>query len=458
MNLPAAFTDSMHALLPAGEAGDFFSALREASPVSIRLNPRKPIEYSAAQDEVLWAEHGYYLPERPSFTLDPLFHAGAYYVQEASSMFIGSLVRSIFGKEKNLAVLDLCAAPGGKSTDLLSFLDGNGFLLANEVHNGRARILHENIVKWGFPNAAVSNSDPAAFGSLAGLFDLILIDAPCSGEGMFRKDPQSISEWSPRNTEMCAERQRKIISDVWDSLKPGGVMIYSTCTYNRKENEEIIRFANDNYEIENILPAEKGNFTGWGITCGEESGISTYRFYPHKTKGEGLFVSAFRKKERDTVTGAVHIPPRQKYPGRLKEGDPAYSFVKGGDTGLLKDENRIIAIPAEFTPLLGLLQKKLRVMHAGVTVAEIKGRDLVPSHELALSHILNRENFTTHEIDKFSALRFQKKEEVKIEGIKAGWVLLTHRGLPLGWVKNLGTRANNYYPKEWKIRMDISEA
>ena len=241
MELPASFIDHTRALLGEGDYGKLVTSLNSEQPVSIRLNPMKPFAFRFGERAVPWCGSGFYLQGRPTFTFDPLFHAGCYYVQEASSMFVEQALRRYVGKEP-VVMLDLCAAPGGKSTHLRSLLPEDSLLVANEVIRNRSQILAENLTKWGHPDVVVSNSDPSDFARLEEFFDVILTDVPCSGEGMFRKDPVAVSEWSPENVEICWQRQRRIISDIWPCLKPGGILIYSTCTYNTKENEDKIRW------------------------------------------------------------------------------------------------------------------------------------------------------------------------------------------------------------------------
>ena len=293
MELPASFIDYTRALLGDEEYTELVTALESEQPVSIRLNPLKPFGFQSGESAVPWCTSGFYLKERLTFTFDPLFHAGCYYVQEASSMFVEQALRQYAGEEPAV-MLDLCAAPGGKSTHVRGILPENSLLVANEVIRNRSQILAENLTKWGHPDVVVTNSDPSDFTPLEEFFDVILTDVPCSGEGMFRKDPVAVSEWSSENVEICRQRQRRIISDIWPCLKPGGILIYSTCTYNTKENEENVRWIKDEFGAE-VLPldvAEDWNITG-NLLQGER--FPVYRFLPHKTKGEGFFLAVLRK-------------------------------------------------------------------------------------------------------------------------------------------------------------------
>ncbi len=234
MNLPASFIDYTRALLGNEEYEKLAAALQQEPPVSIRINKLRMKEEGLSSltdssarfsfNKVPWASDGYYLDERLTFTFDPLFHAGCYYVQEASSMFVEQVLRQYV--ESPVVMLDLCAAPGGKSTHARSVLPEGSLLVANEVIRNRSQVLAENLTKWGHPDVVVTNNDPADFSALPSFFDVILTDVPCSGEGMFRKDPVAVEEWSPENVEICWQRQRRIIADIWPCLKPGGILIY----------------------------------------------------------------------------------------------------------------------------------------------------------------------------------------------------------------------------------------
>lgn len=292
MQLPEDFLRETRLLLGDDRFNSYMKAFNEEAPVSIRLNPKLSTGVRP-QDKVLWCEEGYYLSDRPQFTFDPLFHAGCYYVQEAASMFICHILRQF--ENKPVAVLDLCAAPGGKSTALRSVLPEASLLVSNEPIPTRAQILLENITKWGAENCIVTNNYPRDFRKAKTKFDLILCDVPCSGEGMFRKDPATISEWSVQNVGKCWRLQREIVADAWECLNPGGTLIYSTCTFNTKENEENVRWIIDTYDAEPIdIPTDPS----WRITGSLLSGFDApvYRFIPGITRSEGLFVCALRKR------------------------------------------------------------------------------------------------------------------------------------------------------------------
>ncbi|MBR5695355.1 MAG: rRNA cytosine-C5-methyltransferase [Paludibacteraceae bacterium] len=443
MQLPTQFEDSMKAAL-GGEYDAFRAALDQDPQVSIRINTRK-LSAPTKGAEVPWCATGQYLDKRPSFTLDPLLHAGCYYVQEASSMFVEQVYRQFIDTEAPV-VLDLCAAPGGKSTHLASLLGGKGWLVSNEVMRNRVNILRENIIKWGAPNVTVTNNDPADFGKLTGLFDLILVDAPCSGEGMFRKDEQAVEEWSPENVRFCAERQRRILADIFPALSEGGILIFSTCTYNEEEDEQNVHWIAEELGAE-ILRIETD--PAWNVTETDAG----YHFYPHKTRGEGFFLSALRKTEEEPSykrkkkkEAKVALPPSTKeLTNWLTEP------VK-----LTAHNDVVYAIPADQADLVDMLSEHLRVLQSGVEVATVKGKDLIPSQHLALAWTLRNGVFPTVDLTWQEAITYLRKENLTLPAdAPKGYLLLTYRSVPLGWVKNLGNRCNNLHTQEWRIRMQV---
>lgn len=406
MQLPPDFVQTTRLLMGDERFEHFLKALDEPSPVSIRVNPLrtenlelrterydyfhapKTHESTSAEsnhnsqfNRVPWCPTGYYLSDRPNFTFDPLFHAGCYYVQEASSMFIDCVLRQ-YVKEP-VAMLDLCAAPGGKSTAARAVLPEGSLLVSNEPVRQRASILLENITKWGYPDCVVTNNYPKDFRKAKALFDVILCDVPCSGEGMFRKDPGAISEWSLQNVEHCWRLQREIVAEAWQCLKEGGLFIYSTCTYNIKENEENIRWMMEELDAE-VLPVETKE--EWGITGSLLEGFTepVWRFIPGFTKGEGLFMAVMRKR-----------------------GETGKSMF---NSRCLKSLNVLMSPLAETT-----------------AVAEA-------------------------DVDYATAIAFLRGEALQLPDMPRGIVQVTFMGQPLGFVKNIGNRANNLYPKEWRIK------
>ncbi len=422
------------------------AALLQPAPVSVRINPAKWTERVSGYEGVPWEQNGFYLPERPLFTLDPLFHAGAYYPQEASGMFTGELFRQVTSGMKNLRVLDLCGAPGGKSTHISSILGKNGFLIANEVIRQRAAILAENITKWGLGNTAVTQNDPAAFASLENFFDIIIVDAPCSGEGMFH-DEVAVREWSAANAQMCSERQRRILADVWPSLKPGGVLIYSTCTFNGAENEQNIMWLSERSGAETVK-AEIRAFSG--ITEIEYRGITGYGFHPGRIKGDGFFIAALRKQED---ANPRHI--------RLRGGDPGVparlaekinTMTSFDPEKIIFTENRIIALAAS-RDLHRYIADRLNVVKAGTMIGEMKNESFIPAHDLAMSVKLNKPYWPRYDASWDDAIAFLRLEDLRIPDMPVGRILVCHRDVPLGFVNNLGKRTNNGYPQSWRIRM-----
>ena len=457
IELPAPFIERTRRLLGA-DYDSFAAALDSESPVSLRLNPGKSRPTEVLGEEVPWSAQGYYLPERPAFTFDPCFHAGAYYVQEASSMFLGRVIAQYV--KTPVRYLDLCAAPGGKSTDAIASLPAGSLVVSNEVIPNRAYILAENIVKWGSPYSIVTRNEAADFARLESYFDVIATDVPCSGEGMFRKDPAAIAEWSPAGVARCADRQRQILDDVWQALRPGGLLIYSTCTYNTEENEEMVLYLMNRL---GATPLTVDTDPTWGIAPALMPGVTAYRFMPHLTRGEGLFLAVLQKpgdadesgrnrllddtqgKRNKTKKGKVTTPAvPDEWRDRLV-GPDRFEFVTHDDT--------LLAIPREYRADYRLLAQHLTLLHAGVTLAVAKGRDYIPHPALALSTALDLDRAPRFEADLPTALAYLRRESIVLPGnLPRGYLLLAYHGLPPGWVKNLGNRANNLYPQEWRIR------
>ena len=415
MQLPEDFIRETRLVMGEERFNRFMGAFEEEAPVSIRLNPRTqgkhrgtvPCVRSAADYtgtvpsvQVPWCSEGFYLEGRPQFTFDPLFHAGCYYVQEASSMFVTHVLRSLFTSHSSLitkpslTVLDLCAAPGGKSTAAISVLPEGSTLVSNEPVPTRAQILLENITKWGWPNCIVTNNYPRDFRKAKAKFDIILCDVPCSGEGMFRKDPNAIDEWSLQNVEKCWRLQREIVADAWECLNPGGILIYSTCTYNIKENEENVRWILEAYDAE---PITISTDPSWGITGSLLPGfdVPVYRFIPGFTRGEGLFMAVLQR--RGTV------PCVNKERQRLNRAGTVPSALPSGLKRLTSD------LPEGEYPQVDL-----------------------PYQE---------------------ALKYLRGEALILPpDTPKGVITVTYKGFPLGPVKNIGNRANNLYPKPWRIK------
>ncbi len=460
MKLPEKFRTYTQALM--GE--ELYQQLEQGlqadeTPASIRLNPFKCQHGEEVEGEPIpWCpETGRYLGTRPNFTFDPLLHAGMYYVQEASSMFVDLVVRQLV--HTPVMMLDLCAAPGGKSTCLRAALPEGSLLFSNEPMRTRSQILAENIQKFGHPDMIVTNNYPREYKKSKLQFDIILTDVPCSGEGMFRKDEGAIKEWSTQNVENCWQLQREIVSDIWNCLKPGGILIYSTCTFNAHEDEENVEWIAEELGADFIkLDISKE----WNITGNLlNDNNPVYRFLPGKTKGEGLFLAVLRKHgEQETVQANREKPNKKK--GKNKErGKGAKDQSLQMPTNWLKTsgftaqsmQDSLYAIPTRWKDIYDEANSKLKIIHAGIKLGYTKGKDLVPDQCLALSTSLNTEAFPQVELSYEDAIRYLRKEAVNLPAeVSKGYVLVTYRHVPLGWEKNIGNRANNLYPQEWKIK------
>ena len=453
--LPAGFEEMVRGVIGDGEWDAFVDALSAEPSVSVRVNSKITDNRLQITDNsclaVKWCEWGRYLSERPKFTYDPMFHAGAYYVQEASSMFVWQALEQLV--ERDAVVLDMCAAPGGKSTAIAQYLSEKGFLVSNEYVLQRAHVLVENITKWGAPNCVVTNNAPRHFEKLKSRFDAILVDVPCSGEGMFRKDERAREEWSKANVEMCVERQREILESAWKVLKPGGVLIYSTCTFNSHENEEQVQWLIDEMDAE-YLPLKIGE--DWLITETERG----YRCLPHKTRGEGLFMAAVRKQITDNrlqiTDNRLQSKSEKRKDKKAKNSTFNIQFTTDdllrGDYGVVESEGRYYAVQKERADLVEECRKALNVLMFGVQMYEQKGKDLIPQVALALSQVYVRGAYPEVELSYEEAIAFLRKEAIVLADAPRGFVLVTYGGLPLGWVKNIGNRCNNLYPEFWRIR------
>jgi len=435
-----------------------------AQLVSVRLNEEKisfqnnqwpenitepPFKISGT---VPWASHAYYLSVRPSFTLDPLFHAGAYYVQEASGMFLEFALKRTVDLSKKLNVLDLCAAPGGKSTLIQSLISKDSLLVSNEVIKNRIPALSQNMTKWGRSNGIISNNDPAHFKQLPGFFDVMLVDAPCSGSGLFRKDPDVANTWSPDLVKLCSQRQQRIVADVWDCLKEDGILIYSTCSYSKEENEDILDSIFNQFSCISLPLAPD---LSWRITetMADQSGARGYRFYPDKLSGEGFFLAVIQKKERQLPGRSSIINGRPGRPGRLAKvvEQQLQQWIKTESIHFISVGDSIHAIPAAWLNELEILKNSLYLKKAGIRMGKSGENDWIPDHELALGTILN-EKVGTLELSLKDALHYLRAESFHVDPGGRGWRVICYRGQRIGWVKLLDKRMNNYYPKSSRIR------
>ena len=452
--IPALFSDQLRELLPT-EAEALLASLDEEASVSVRLNQRKPETPPASLpigEAVPWAKPvGFYLDGRPAFAADPLWHAGVYYVQEASSMLL-RLVAPLLGEEP-LRALDLCAAPGGKSTLLLDLLPEGSTLVSNELVRSRAQILAENIQKWGGVHSVVTSTEPQRLGRLREQFDFILVDAPCSGEGMFRKEEEARRQWTPRLVESCARQQREILDDIWPALAPGGLMVYSTCTFNRQEDEDMLAYLVEELGAEPVALPDLPE----PITPSPLSSYPCYRMMPHRLRGEGLFMAVVRKPDAE-VGSARSKPTRSKSKPNPKLPQEVLRWLtpelRGDVTLQSLPDGTLTAIPSALYPIVEALQgAKIPILTSGIPLAEVKGRDFLPLPALALSVGLDDEAFPRAELTQEEAIRYLAREAVTLSADTArGLVLVTYEGYPLGFAKHLGNRTNNLYPQAWRIR------
>jgi 16S rRNA C967 or C1407 C5-methylase (RsmB/RsmF family)/NOL1/NOP2/fmu family ribosome biogenesis protein len=435
---------------PGFELENFVNAHQNiASPTSIRINPFKKAALKT-NGQVPWCADGFYLDERPSFTFDPFFHAGCYYVQEASSMFIDHILKYLRPENTEpVKILDLCAAPGGKSTLINSAIGSDDLLVANEIIKTRVPVLCDNLNRWGSANIIVTNNDPKDFSRLTGFFDTILVDAPCSGSGMFRKDAAAMNEWSETNVSLCHQRQERILADVYPALKENGQLIYSTCSYSHQENENILDWLCETFDMESLrIPVNKD----WGIveTQSEKQKAWGYRFYPGKVKGEGLFAACLKKKGRSDELPSFKTKGHQKL--ALLEIDLIKKYlINAGDYYYSKINDDWLAISRAHKESLDTLQRHLYIKKSGVRIGQLMGKDLIPDHELALSTIINKDMVLQTELNYEQAIQYLRRDNINIEVNEKGWSLMNFEGHPLGWAKLLSNRINNYLPKELRI-------
>ena len=449
--LPVAFTERMRKQLGAEEAECLFEALDSVSPVAVRLNPAKCGEEGvwSEGEAIAWSKNGRKLKERPSFTLDTAFHAGAYYVQEAASQFLDYIItqEGLQGKR----VLDMCAAPGGKTTIYSTAVGRDGLVVANEYVRSRANILADNVRKWGLGNVLVTNNAPEHIAQFEGWFDMVAVDAPCSGEGMFRKEEVAREDWSEAAVKMCAARQLSIVCEAWQSLKEGGLFIYSTCTFNDEEDEGVLQAFIE--ELGDVFTSSQrvDIETQWGIIRGEVGAFQTFRFFPHKTDSEGLFVAVARKAEsvaqrtpkaRKKVVQEVDKNSRQELSRWLQEPEK-HTFAGVADT--------IYAYRTEQYKAVQALSENLTAIYSGVSMGQIFKGKLKPDWALSQYVGLNRSAVAVAELDEARALDYLRKHDIAVGNMEEGINLVTHQGRALGFAKRVGARCNNLYPNSLKI-------
>ena len=458
MDFSPAFRKYLAQVVGEGNLSAVLDALSGEPSVSVRINPAKagsPTEIfgNLVSGPVEWNRHAAFLSERPAFTLDPLIHAGAYYVQDSSAMFPGKAFRDVLDKvlESGIIspkVLDLCAAPGGKTTDISASLrescKGGYLLISNEIMKQRAAVLADNAAVWGDPSVVVTSVDPKAFGTLPGFFDIIVADVPCSGEGMFRKDDEAVSQWSEENVALCQARQRRIVADVWPSLAEGGFLVYSTCTFNNLENDDNVKWICSEFGAEII-----------GIdSCGllrTECGVS---LVPGFVRGEGQYCAVLRKTSPSAGTAACSGRQQDRWQKLPEAHASIIRPLLDEEMAMIVKDGRIVAVPEYVRCLLSMLEP-LRPLARGLAVGMFKGKDFIPDADLALSLSLRRGAFNEFEVNRETALSFLHRDPVRLPDAERGILLLVYRGLPIGFVKNLGNRCNSLHPLHRRIRMDI---
>ena len=459
MQLPQALINQLEGV-KGFEKESFLEVHQSGAQVtSVRLNPQKVsadafLQHSAfaLPERVPWTANGFYLTKRPSFTFDPLFHAGTYYVQEASSMFLEQAFTQTADVSKPLNVLDLCAAPGGKSTHLQSLISSDSLLVSNEVIKNRAGILRQNIIKWGSANVVVTNNDPQHFARLGGFFDVMVVDAPCSGSGLFRRDSEAIREWSEEAVQLCCGRQKRIIADALPALKEEGILIYSTCSYSPQEDEELADWLVGEMGMENLRLSLTEDWNIVETESGETKAFG-YRFFPDKVKGEGFYIAAFKRKNKH-VEGRLKAARLEKC--TAKEQDIVQPWLNTTSVQLLKHHS-IYALPHTLVESYSLVRSALSIQYAGVAIGEVMKNKLVPDHALAVSGLLSPAVAQTP-LNFNEAIRYLQKADFNIETSVKGWQTVTYGGHNLGWINALQNRINNYYPKELRILKQSDDA
>lgn len=444
--LPEIFLQSIEGV-PGFDRNSFEAVHGRGTQVtSVRINPARPPGAAAAFEtgnQVPWCASGYYLRQRPSFTFDPLFHAGCYYVQEASSMFLEQAFLQHAGKDA-IRVLDLCAAPGGKSTHLQALLPASSVLVSNEVIRNRSLTLMDNIIKWGASNVIVSNNDPSAFSRLPGYFDVMVVDAPCSGSGLFRRDPDAMDEWSLANVQLCCQRQKRILADALPALKAGGLLVYSTCSYSAEEDESIADWLVDEMEME---PLQLEVEDSWNIVVSRSArGAYGYRFYPDRLEGEGFFLGCFRKKNANQGKSIkIEKPERIS----AKEEGIIRPWLNSGAL-LLKEKEQFSLMPQEVLEACLELNNKLHIVYKGTAIGQVMKDKLVPHHALAQSLSLSA-SVPRLELSYEQAVKYLQRQDMDLRSDTKGWHLAAYKNFGLGWINVLSNRINNYYPKELRI-------
>ena len=431
------------------EAERLFSALDTPAEVSIRVNPAKPAEVFEGE-AIGWSPNGRYLAERPQFTLDPLMHGGAYYVQEASSQFVAHILR-----QDNLEggrVLDMCAAPGGKTTVYSSLVGREGLVVANDINRGRTLALSDNVQRWGMGNIVVTCNEPEHIGAFEQWFDVVAVDAPCSGEGMFRKMDEAREEWTPASVEQCVARQRDILAEAWRALRPGGKLIYSTCTFNDREDEGVVRWLVEEYGDEIVATERIETEDKWGIVRSDIGPFQCFHFYPHSARGEGFFAAVACKAEG--------VAKRRTPKGRRK----VFTTLQSKDLSEVSrwvDDAKTMSFRCVGDIVYGYnravmedviqLSESLSVVYSGVAMGQIFKGTLKPEHSLALFVGRNRNVVTEVELSLEDAQNYLRRQDIDAKQFSEGVNVVTYKGVAIGFIKRIGARCNNMYPKDLRI-------
>ncbi len=449
--LPQDFVDGLRR---CGVPELLFEALTGGMPdVAVRINSAKETRKPVGGIPVPWCPEGFYLPERPLFAADPAWHQGRYYVQESSSMAAEHAMRTLVRlarREDPLRILDACAAPGGKTIGIIEAGSDGDFIVANEADAHRANILVENIAGYGAADIAVSRGPAQNLGRMEEAFDIIAADVPCSGEGMMRKDEQAVAQWSPALVRQCAALQRDIVSALWKALRPGGYLLYSTCTFNRFENEDNIRFFIDSLGAESV-ELDLSSFPG--VSPSLDAEIEACRFFPGLVRGEGLFIAAVRKpvsaagRRRNNRMNVRPDKGAQEFMKKVLDGADNYAAVANGPV--------FEAVPLRHLAFVEQLRRTMRLLRAGLPFAEVKGRDFAPLHELALSTAMIPEAFPRLELDYGKTMSYLRGDALQNlpSGTPRGFILSTWQGMSLGLAKSIGSRANNLYPMSRRLRL-----
>ena len=447
-DLPPSFVEQLSSDIGLEETEKFIRAMSQKAPVSVLMNRFKQLnELFASSRDVPWCPYGKYLAGRPSFVMDPIHHAGGYYVMEASSMILWRAMHSLFGDTRPSTVLDMCAAPGGKSMVLSSFLGNVGLLVSNEVNRGRFGILNENTARWGMANVITSNGDPSRI-NIHQLFDCVVVDAPCSGEGMFRKTLVAIEEWSKSHVHHCSLRQRRILSEAVKLVADGGYLIYSTCTYNNEENIANMAWLRDHFECESVSLE-----LGEGPVRVEHDGVIGHQCWPHRMKGEGLFIAALKMKSGGKRP-RLKDPKRPIFTKASKEENQAWSAFISPETAIevyLNKNGEYLGFPKQQSLLIRNLAQHFPGFTPSLKLGEIKRGKPIPHHNLVLSTALSP-NLTRVELSLSEAITFLRKEVPSMQISGEGWQVVTHEGMSLGWIKVVGGKVKNYLPTNLRIR------